>query len=441
MRKKTLINIALISSLCASICTVGTANADSEKQFSISGISATLNSSTSNTLNFPKQNKKGKGVIVLAQQQTEQSGTSLTNRQAEYENRIKREVNEWVLGLAAGKLEGAPIRLAEELSRVVDDGKNLHVLPVITRGPSSNVHSLLYLRGIDLAVINADILEYYKQQRNIRNISNRINYITQLFLSELHILARPEIRSIEDLKGKVVNFNTKGTSAAFSGPEMFKRLGIKVNEKFIPHPIAMKKMRDSSEIAAVVFVTGKPVRPLVRKKWPKGFHLLSAKYNSKLTDYYLPTVLSSTDYPGLIPQGEQVSTVAVPTLLAAYNWRKNTKRYRKLERFVSYMFRRWDRLQKPPFHKKWRNINLNAKVPGWKRLPSVQEQLDIQQRYKNTSSLRGTGSYAQSDEKLKIAFDKFLRSYAKVNGLTGFTPKQRDQLFLQFYKFWKETNQ
>src|ERR1700737_797452 len=43
-------------------------------------------------------------------------------------------MNAWTVGLAGGFLEGAPIRLAAEIARVVDDGDNLHVLPVVTRG-------------------------------------------------------------------------------------------------------------------------------------------------------------------------------------------------------------------------------------------------------------------------------------------------------------------
>ena len=74
------------------------------------------------------------------------------------------KINAWTVGLAAGLIEGAPLRLAAEMARVVDDGDNLHVLPIVTRGPTENVNSLLYLRGIDLAIINSDALEEYRVQ-------------------------------------------------------------------------------------------------------------------------------------------------------------------------------------------------------------------------------------------------------------------------------------
>jgi DNA-binding protein H-NS len=70
----------------------------------------------------------------------------------------------WTVGLAGGLIEGAPIRLAAEIARAVDDGDNLHVLPIVTRGATENVNSLLYLRGIDAAIINSDALDEYKRQ-------------------------------------------------------------------------------------------------------------------------------------------------------------------------------------------------------------------------------------------------------------------------------------
>src|SRR5258708_674431 len=54
-------------------------------------------------------------------------------------------MNAWTVGIAGGLLEGAPIRLAAEIARVVDDGENLHFLPAGPRGAPENVNSLLYL--------------------------------------------------------------------------------------------------------------------------------------------------------------------------------------------------------------------------------------------------------------------------------------------------------
>ena len=110
-------------------------------------------------------------------------------------------MNAWTIGLAGGLLEGAPIRFATEIARVVNDGGNMQVLPIVTRGPTENVNDLLYLKGVDAAIINTDALEEYKAQ--VPFIERRIAYILSLFPSELHIFVRPEIQSLADLKPRI----------------------------------------------------------------------------------------------------------------------------------------------------------------------------------------------------------------------------------------------
>jgi len=285
----------------------------------------------------------------------------------------KERINAWTVGLAGGQLEGAPLRLASEMSRVVDDGDNLHVLPIVTRGPTENVNSLLYLRGIDMAIINTDSLEEYKAQ--VPNIQQTVTYIANLFPSELHVFVRPEIQSLQDLAGKKVNFNTLGTAAAYSGPLIFTRLGVDVNKTFIPHQVALEQMK-TGDMAAVVFITSKPIDAFLKGRWDQGFKFLPVQYDQKFEDYYLPSQLEPTDYPNLIQQGNSIPTIAVPTLLAAYKWPPGHDRYRRIARFVDNLFNRIETLQGPGFDSKWKNINLAAKVPSLARFRAAQEWLD-----------------------------------------------------------------
>jgi len=289
------------------------------------------------------------------------------------EAQIKERLNNWTIGLAAGLLEGAPIRFATDMARVVNEGGVMHVLFFVNRGPTENVNDLLYLKGVDAAIINSDSLEEYKSQ--VPQIQQRITYIISLFPSELHIFVRPEIGSLQDLVGKKVNFNTQGTAAAYSGPLMFSRLGLEVEKMFIPHPVALEQMR-RGEIAGVVFVTSKPVDAFVKGRWEAGYKFLPVEYGSKFEDYYLPSSLEFTDYPNLVAKGERIPTIAVPTILTAYNWRVDSDRYRRVARFVNDLFSRVDKLQSPGFEAKWKDVNLRAKVPGLERFRAAQEWID-----------------------------------------------------------------
>jgi TRAP-type uncharacterized transport system substrate-binding protein len=287
----------------------------------------------------------------------------------------KDKMNAWTVGLAGGQLEGAPIRFAAEIARVADDGSNMLVLPIVTRGPVENMNALLNLRGVDLAIVNSDALEEYKTQ--VPDIQRRVVYILNLFPSEVHIFARPEIESVQDLAGKKVNFNTVGTAAAYTGPLIFSRLGVEVEKTFIPHQTALQQMRQG-EVAAVVFITSKPVDAFIRGNWEPGFKFLPIPYDGKFDDYYLPAALEPSDYPNLIKQGERISTVAVPTVLLSYKWPANSNRYERVARFVDNLFSKVDKLQAPGFDPKWRSINLAATVPGLERSPAAQAWLDRQ---------------------------------------------------------------
>jgi TRAP-type uncharacterized transport system substrate-binding protein len=289
------------------------------------------------------------------------------------ERQTRERVNAGTVGLAGGLLEGAPIHFATDIARVVNDSGVIHILPIVTRGPTENVNDLLYLRGIDAAIINNDSLEEYKSQ--VPQIRQRITYLLSLFPSELHIFVRPEIKSLQDLEGKKVNFNTQGTAAAYSGPLIFSRLGVNVEKMFIPHPLALEQMR-RGEIAGVVFVTSKPVDAFAKGKWEGGFKFLPVEYGSKFEDYYLPTYLESTDYPNLVAKSERVATIAVPTILAAFNWRPGSERYRRVARFVDELFGGVNKLKTPGFDPKWKDVNLSTQVPGLERFQAAREWLD-----------------------------------------------------------------
>ncbi len=99
---------------------------------------------------------------------------------------------------------------------MLDDGDNMRVLPIVTRGPFDNVYDLLYLRGVDAAIVYGDVLDHFKTKPEFANAWRRINYLLSLFPSEAHVFVRPEIKSIQDLAGKVVNFNTRGHGGGLS---------------------------------------------------------------------------------------------------------------------------------------------------------------------------------------------------------------------------------
>lgn len=284
------------------------------------------------------------------------------------------KVNSWTVGLAGGLPEGTFLRFAAEIARNVNDPEELRVLPVVTQGATDNIRDLLYLRGIDIAITNADVLEHFKTVERIPNIEKRIHFVTEMVVSEVHLVVRPEINSIKDLEGKKVSFHTKGAGSSTTAPILFKRMGVKVEPVYVNNAIALEKMK-SGEIVALVNNGAKPQDLLTKFKNDQGFKLLTIPFDRFEDSYYIPAVLTSDDYPAFIKPGEKVNTLGVQTVLAVYNWPRESDRFRRVQRFIEHYFDRFEGLQKPPYHPKWKNVNLAAQVPGWTRYSIADEKL------------------------------------------------------------------
>ena len=102
-------------------------------------------------------------------------------------------------------------------------------------------------------------------------------------------------------------------------------------------------MVKSGEIAATVLIAGKPTGSFAKFKLEPGMTLLPVPYTEVLEQDYFPAKLTSEDYPALIPKGTSVDTVAVASVLAVYNWPRDTDRYRRvatLHRRILHQVRR-----------------------------------------------------------------------------------------------------
>ena len=327
---------------------------------------------------------------------------------------LKVRKNAWTVGVSGGILSGTYMTFADELAQVLDDGDNLRILPVVTYGAASNLDDLLYVRGIDVVMTQSDVFEYFRTQRKTPNLEKRIHYIIRLPVSELHVLARSDIKSIEDLRGKKVNFGPAGSASSLTGTIVFQRLGVQVEHMMIDNPTALQKLK-SGEIAALLRVIGKPIDFFAHIPANSGLHFVPIPFSKTFADFYGLGELSHQEYPNLVREGEPVDTIAVPAALAVFNWPKGHDRYRRVERFVEHLFTKWDKFREPPRHPKWRDVNLAATVPGWTRWGVADEML---KRLKQ-----------QGAPEAKVSSADF-SSFVARN--TNLAPEQREVLFNEF---------
>src|SRR6185437_824453 len=100
-------------------------------------------------------------------------------------------------------------------------------------------------------------LERLRSDPNLPDLDRKVVYIAKLFNEEVHVLARPEIRDLSDLAGKPVNLGQFGSGTEDMTREMFKALGVPVQEMNLTQIDALDRMR-RGELAADVVIAGKP---------------------------------------------------------------------------------------------------------------------------------------------------------------------------------------
>jgi hypothetical protein len=198
--------------------------------------------------------------------------------------------------------------------------------------------------------------------------SDKLVYIAKLFTEELHALAAPGIARVEDLAGKAVYLGGPDSDAALAAETFLGARGIRVVPAAGTRAEVLAGMREG-RIAAAFILAPKPFAPLAEVS---GLRLLPLSYRSTDADFH-PAAFTAADYPGLVPEGGRIETVALDAVLVAPRWRDGTPRQDELAAFATRLFERFAMLSGAGRHPKWREANLAATADGLTRLRPAQQ--------------------------------------------------------------------
>jgi len=331
-------------------------------------------------------------------------------------------VNKGVVELETTGSDGISVRIAEDLARLIDDGATRRVVPVIGKGSLQNITDLKYLKGIDIAIVQADALNFAKDQRLFPGIDASLTYITKLYNEEFHLLVRPEITKVEDLANLKVNVDSITSGTAITCNNIFQQLRLNVTATHDSQQVALAKLRDG-EISGLAFVAGKPAPLFANITRDEGLHFISVPYDAAANStVYAPTRLAAADYPALVAPDQPVETVAVGTVLMAADLRQVPERSNNVANFVDVFFTEFQSLWKPGNHPKWNEVNLAADFPGWRRYDAAQQWL------KRNAQFVG----ASDPDRLKAMFSAFVDERRRASGGAPMTDKEKNALFEQF---------
>lgn len=334
-------------------------------------------------------------------------------------------VNRGTVELETTGSDGTSVRIAEDLARLFNDGATRRLIPVVGTGSLQNITDLRFLRGIDLAIVQTDVLNYARDQNLFPALNSSITYVTKLYNEEFHLLARPEIKDLTDLNGQKVNVDIIGSGTTITAENLFKMLKITVTPVHDNPQVALDKLRNG-KISALAFVAAKPA-PFFQQIMDKdGLHLIAVPLNNINDPVYGPTQLTAADYPRLVQASAPVDTIEVGSMIIAADLHQLPERANSVSTFVKFFFSNFPSLSTAGYHPKWNEVDLAADVEGWQRYEPARQWLA------QNPQVAGV----QNPDNLRSMFSRFVDERRQALGTAPMSDADKEALFRQFQS-WK----
>ena len=287
---------------------------------------------------------------------------------------LRARINKGTVGIVAGSVGGTYSRFAQDLSNVIDEVGDVRVVAMLGKGSQQNIYDLLFLRGVDLAIVQSDVLEALSENPPIPNLKEKIRYITKLYDEEIHIVARQDVLSIKQLVGGRVSVGNAGSGTNMTARVVFDALDIPV--EYVNQPVTeAKSALLNGDIDAIVYVAGKPVSAFESFTKDDGVRLIKVEMEKELSDAgYISGNFTPQDYPALVDS--PVPTIAVGAILSVYNWPEDndpTGRYQKTARMTSEILDALPLLREDRFHSKWKDVDPTFTLDSWFRFKPAED--------------------------------------------------------------------
>lgn len=345
----------------------------------------------------------------------------------------REKLNSGTVSIITGQPGYLSSRLASDLSAVLDEGDNLRILAIAGRGAISDLIDTLLLRGIDLAVVPADVLEYVEQKNLLPILKSRLRFVTRLYNKAAHLIAGSGIRTLDDLRGKKINIVSKYHGSFVVAQNVFKNANIDYVPVYLDQRLALERVR-SGQIAATLIMSGRP-NPLldeIRNGGPLKF--IEIPFSDALPKTYFPIELTSADYPDLILPGQTIKTIATPSIMMVYDFPESNPRRAKITRFIDAFLGRLSDLQQPPRHPRWRDVNLGAAIAGLERYQTVAQWLLTNKPPKAIVQSRPK----KGRRSVQDLFKAFIASESAKGGAEQLLRLEKPELFARFKAWQKE---
>lgn len=356
---------------------------------------------------------------VVAQPSRSQQRAALSQQQA-----LQKIHNASALMVLSGRPGTTYFDIVHDIATGLNEGDGVRVIAVDAPGGADSLRDLLFLRGVDLALIPANVLDYADTTAAFGpGLPERLTYVTTLYGEEVHVLAGPGVASIQDLAGRKIAVPPDDGNVEFTARDLLRRLHIEAEVVKVAAADAIDEVR-SGALAALVLLGGKPLRTVAALPKDGSLHLLAVPSAEGLGDSYSPGSFGADDYPALIAGRQVIDTVSVGAALVANKTGASEESSQRIAKFVPAFFGSLSELSGPRQHPKWGEVNLAASLARWQRFPAAEEWLN--------AALRKQSASVQRD------FDDFLRANSPA-GSPPLSPAERKHLFDEYQKWTRST--
>ena len=282
------------------------------------------------------------------------------------------------IGLVTGSDTGTYIQFGRDIAKVASS-KGVDIIVKESEGSLANIRRMMSKENAGLGIVQSDVLGFLSSTVDIsmRDISARIRLVFPFYNEEVHLFARKEIQTLDDLNGKRIVVGTKGSGNWLTANNILRLAGIIPGESLEMGPKPAVSAVLAGDADAMFYVAGKPVTvfsriqdlldnpdyaPLVGQ-----VHFVSLDHPAILNEY-VASEISSDDYAWL---GERIKTAAVKAVLVGVDFsaKKNSyhrRRCSQLAKLGEAIREQFDQLQATG-HPKWKEVDLDQKIGIWQR--------------------------------------------------------------------------
>lgn len=277
-------------------------------------------------------------------------------------------------------------QLVHNMEAELEHDSGLRIVPIMGKNHVQSVYDLLFLKGVDLALVRADAIEYVKRKGDYPSITRLVNSVAKMSEEKIVIIARKDYQTLEELDGQVVGFGLPGSGEYVTSTIAFDTLNIEPDYIEVNNTTAIEKLK-SGELAAMVYLlrapdavqTGddlKAAKAVKNLQLGNDLHIMEIPESDDLSEIYTQSTLTSADLPGIIEEGASISTYSVDAILAVYRWLSPSFRFDQTERFVNALVEGLEGLRSDVYQPAWKRVDLALQTPNVAPSPMVKAALD-----------------------------------------------------------------